>query len=49
VGDTDIATRVTLLGELTSEKLVQFCTEDTVCDELALFADLAGHFLGGGL
>lgn len=41
---TDIATRVTLLGKFASEEVVELGTEDTVSDELALFADLAGHF-----
>ena len=41
---TDIATRVTLLRKLTGEEIVEFGTEDTVSDELALFADLARHF-----
>ena len=47
VGDTDIAPRVTLLSQFTGEEFVDFCTEDTVRDELALLADLCGHFLKG--
>lgn len=43
VGNTDVAARVTLLGELASEEVVQLGTEDTVSDELALLADLARH------
>ena len=38
---TDIATRVTLLRELTGEEVVEFGTEDTVSDELPLLADLS--------
>ena len=41
---TDIATRVALLRELTGEEVVQLGAEDTVSDELALLANLAGHF-----
>ena len=41
--DTDVATRVALLGKLTGEKFVQFGAEDTICDELSLLADLSGH------
>lgn len=47
MGHTDIATRVTLLGEFAGEKVIQFGAEDTVSDKLALLADLAGHFEGG--
>ena len=43
---TDIATRVTLLRELTGEEVVQLGAEDTVSDELALLADLGGHLDG---
>ena len=42
--DTDIASRVTLFCEFASEELVEFCTEDTVGDELAFLADLSGHY-----
>ena len=41
---TDVATRVTLLGEFTSEEIIEFSTEDTICDKLLPFADLNGHF-----
>ena len=41
---TDIATRVTLLRELTGEEVVEFGTEDTVSNKLSLFGDLARHF-----
>lgn len=34
---TDITARVTLLGELAGEKVVQLGAEDTVSDKLALF------------
>ena len=44
MGDTNIAARVTLLRELAGEEIVQLGAEDTVSDELALLADLAGHF-----
>ena len=47
VGDTDVAARVTLLGELAGEEVVQLGAEDTVSDELALLADLAGHLESG--
>jgi hypothetical protein len=40
---TDITSRVTFFGEFTSEEFIEFGAEDTVCDELALFADLGGH------
>jgi len=43
VRDTDIAARVTFFRELAGEKLVQLGTEDTICNKLALFADLSGH------
>jgi hypothetical protein len=43
--DTDVATRVALLGKLTGEKFVQFGAEDTIRDKLSLFADLSGHRL----
>ena len=41
---TDITARVTLLGKLASQEVVELGLEDTVGDELALFADLARHF-----
>ena len=44
MGDPDIATRVTLLGQLAGEEIVELCAEDTVGDELALLANLGGHF-----
>ena len=47
MGDPDITTRVTLLRQFTGKEIVEFGTEDTVSDELALLADLAGHFEGG--
>jgi hypothetical protein len=43
--DTDVATRVAFLGELTGEKFVQFGAEDTIRDKLSLLADLSGHRL----
>lgn len=43
MGNPDITARVTLLGEFTGEKFVKFGAENTVCDKLALFADLSGH------
>ena len=47
MGDPDIATRVTLLGQLAGEEIVQLGAKDTVSDELALLADLAGHLESG--
>ena len=47
VGDTDVAARVTLLGELAGEEVIQLGAEDTVSDELALLADLTSHLVGG--
>ena len=44
VGDPDITTRVTLLRQLAGEEIVELRAEDTVGDELALLADLSGHF-----
>lgn len=41
--DADITARVTLLGELTGEELVELGAEDTVGHELAFLADLSGH------
>jgi hypothetical protein len=41
--DTDVATRVAFLRELTGEKFVQLGAEDTIRDELSLLADLSGH------
>jgi hypothetical protein len=43
---TDITARVTFFGEFASEEFVEFGAEDTVCDKLALFADLGGHLEG---
>jgi hypothetical protein len=43
---TDITTGVTFLGEFASEEFIKFSAEDTICDKLALFADLGGHFEG---
>ena len=47
MGDTDVAARVALLRELAGEEIVQLGAEDTVSDELALLADLAGHLESG--
>jgi hypothetical protein len=44
VGHSDIATRVTFLGQFAGEELVEFSTEDTIGDKLSLLANLAGHF-----
>lgn len=46
MGDANITARITLFGEFTSEELVKFGAEYTVCYELALFADLCGHIEG---
>ena len=43
----DITARVALLREFAGEEIVQLGAEDTVSDELALLADLAGHLEGG--
>jgi len=43
VGYTNITARVTLLCELAGEEFIEFGAEDTVCDKLALFADLGRH------
>jgi hypothetical protein len=43
VRDTDIAARVTFLRELAGEEVVQLGAEDTIGNELALFANLSGH------
>ena len=47
VGHANVATRVALLRELAGEEIVQLGAEDTVSDELALLADLAGHLESG--
>lgn len=44
MGDPNITARVTFLRQLAGEEIVEFSTEDTISDELALFADLGGHF-----
>ena len=44
MSDADFAARVTLGCKFTGEELAQLGAEDTVSDELALLADLAGHF-----
>lgn len=44
MGYTNITSRVSLLRELSSEEFVEFGAEDTVGHELALLADLSGHF-----
>ena len=41
---TDITARVTLLRKLASQEVVKLGLEDTIGDELALFANLARHF-----
>ena len=46
MGDTDVAARIALLRQLAGEEVVQLGAEDTVSDELALLADLTGHFGG---
>jgi len=47
MSNADIATRVALFRKLTGKELVQLSAEDTISDELALFADLGSH-LGEG-
>ena len=44
VGNADITARVALLRELTGEEFIEFRTEDTIGHELALLANLGGHF-----
>jgi hypothetical protein len=44
--DTDVAARIPFFGKLAGEELVQLGTENTIRDELALFADLSGHVWG---
>ena len=48
MGHTDIAARVALLRELASQEVVELGLEDTVGNELSLFADLARHFGDAG-
>jgi hypothetical protein len=40
---TNVTTRVTLLSQFTSEEFIEFSTENTISDELPLFADLGRH------
>ena len=40
---SNITTRVTLLSQFTSEEFIEFSTENTISDELSLFADLGRH------
>jgi len=44
VGHSDITTRVSLLGELPGEEIVELGAENTVSDELSPLADLGRHF-----
>lgn len=41
--DADVATRVAFFGKLAGEEFIQLGTENTIRDELSLFADLSGH------
>lgn len=41
---TDIASRVTFLGQFTGKELVEFGAEDTIGHEFSFLADLSGHF-----
>ena len=43
MGYTNVTARVALFCEFAGEEFVEFGAEDTVCDKLALFADLGGH------
>lgn len=46
---TNITARVSLLRKLASKEFIEFCTEYTIGDELALLADLrGGHFCVDG-
>ena len=42
-GDPDFDAGVTILGQLTSQELVQLGFENAVRDKLSLFRDLSGH------
>jgi len=44
VGHSDITTRVSLLGELTGEEIIELCAENTISDEFSPLADLGRHF-----
>jgi hypothetical protein len=44
MGHTDVASRVTFLGQFTGEELVEFGAEDTIGHEFSFLADLSGHF-----
>lgn len=46
MSNADIATRVAFFSEFSGEEFIELGTEDTVSYELALFADLRGHFEG---
>jgi len=46
MSNADITTRVAFLRKLTGKEFIQLGTEDTIGNELALFADLSGHFGG---
>jgi hypothetical protein len=48
MGNSDIAARITLLGEFTGEEIVELCTENTVGDEFSSLADLGRHFREDG-
>ena len=48
MSDTDITAGVAFLGEFTGKEFVEFGAENTVCNKLALFADLGGHFEKAG-
>jgi len=40
MGHTNVATRVTFFREFAGEEFIEFGAENTICDELSLFADL---------
>mmetsp|Transcript_653 Transcript_653/g.1191 ORF Transcript_653/g.1191 Transcript_653/m.1191 type:complete len:236 (+) Transcript_653:281-988(+) len=42
--DTNLNTRVAILGELTSQQLIELSKEDAIGDKLPLLADLCRHF-----
>lgn len=44
MGHSDIAARITLLGEFAGEKIVELCAENTVGDKFSSLADLGRHF-----
>ena len=44
MGHSDIATRVSLLGEFAGKEIIELCAENTVGDEFFPLAGLGSHF-----